>query len=315
MQKLPIIIDCDPGIDDSLALLYAFATEKFDIKAIHTVSGNVSVVHTTNNARGILGLIGKRDVSIHAGSNKPMVNKAIFADDIHGKKGLGGADIPTEKYAPLAKSSAFASYVDILEASEDKITIVAIGPLTNIAILLNAHPELSEKIAQIVMMGGGIGRGNTTAAAEFNFYADPHAAKVVLETGLPLVLAGLNVTDFTRFYEKDMQTLAKDNEPLGRLLLDLNAHNIDFMEEIYDDGRYTTPHDVMPFMYLARPDIFETEDMAVIVDANDGPTKGMSYRDSHRKHMPENVKVITQADNDAYRRELMDNVKVLHIDY
>lgn len=306
LNKIPLIIDSDPGIDDTLALIYAFSKEVFDIKAVHTVSGNVSIEHTTENARGVLGLIGQNNVPVHAGAARPLVNNPIFADDIHGENGLGGANIPEDLYVPLQETSAFQSYVDILSKADEKITIVAVGPLTNLAVVLRAYPELNEKIAQVVIMGGGIGRGNTTPAAEFNFYADPHAAKIVSESGLKIVLSGLNVTDFTRVYESDFKDLATTNEKLSEFLLNLNG---DYIEKISGDGRYITPHDVMAFMYLTHPDIFTTEEMAIIVDANDGPTMGMTYSDNHRKKAPNNMTVITEADNEAYRNELMAAIK------
>lgn len=313
MNKIPLIIDSDPGIDDTLALIYAFSKETFDIKAVHTVSGNVSIEHTTENARGVLGLIGQNNVPVHAGAARPLVNNPIFADDIHGENGLGGATIPEDLHVPLQETSAFQSYVDILSQADEKITIVAVGPLTNLAVVLRAYPELSEKIAQVVIMGGGIGRGNTTPAAEFNFYADPHAAKIVSESGLSLVLAGLNVTDFTRVYESDFRDLADSNEILSKFLLDLNGNYMNYAEKSYAGVRFIAPHDVMPFMYLTNPDIFTTEEMAIIVDANTGPTMGMTYPDNHRKKGPNNMTVITEADNDAYRNELMAAIKGTNI--
>lgn len=139
-----IIIDCDPGTDDAMALMYAVASEEIEILAVHTVAGNVNVDHTTNNTQGIMAFLNRHDILICRGSNTPLVVEPSFADDIHGANGMSGYEF--DSFAPLSEKTAFESYVDILRNTTEKVIIAAVGPLTNVAILLKAYPELADKI-------------------------------------------------------------------------------------------------------------------------------------------------------------------------
>ncbi|MGM0197927.1 pyrimidine-specific ribonucleoside hydrolase [Enterococcus sp. DIV1314a] len=139
-----IIIDCDPGTDDAMALMYAVASEEIEILAVHTVAGNVNVDHTTNNTQGIMAFLNRHDIPICRGSNTPLVVEPSFADDIHGANGMSGYEF--DSFAPLSEKTAFESYVDILRNTTEKVIIAAVGPLTNVAILLKAYPELADKI-------------------------------------------------------------------------------------------------------------------------------------------------------------------------
>lgn len=307
-MKRKIIIDCDPGIDDALALIYALASDQFEILAVHTVAGNVNVDYTTTNARGVLGLLGEQGIPVCRGSNVPLVVDPVFADDVHGVNGMHGYEFDQTALAPLSDRTALESYLEILENSEEKVTIVAIGPLTNVAVLLRAYPHVAEKIEQIAIMGGGIKGGNISATGEFNFYVDPHAAHVVINSGLPLVLAGLDVTEQARLFEEDLREVEEHNPVLGSFMRTINTNSF----EVYNRlgfGRSCTPNDVVPLMYLVNPEVFETADLRLDVSYSNDETRGMTYTDM-RIRVPQepNAKVIMDVNRAAFRARFKETV-------
>ncbi|WP_439499377.1 nucleoside hydrolase [Bosea sp. (in: a-proteobacteria)] len=195
MTARPIIIDTDPGQDDAVALLLAFAQpEALDIRLISTVAGNVGLDLTTANALRIRDLAGRADVPVQAGMAQPMLEALETAEFVSGPDGLSGAGLPPPA-SSAAPGHAVQAIVDILRAAPDAgITLCALGPLSNVAMALRLAPELAPKLREIVIMGGAMGLGNMTPAAEFNFYVDPHAAAVVLSAGIRTTLFGLHVT-------------------------------------------------------------------------------------------------------------------------
>ncbi len=310
-MKQKIIIDCDPGIDDALALVYAVASGAFDILAVHTVAGNVNVDYTTSNARGVLGFLKVLDIPICKGSNVPLVVKPTFADDIHGVNGMGGFEFDSASAASLSSKTALESYVEILENTQEKVTIVAVGPLTNLAVLLRAYPHLASKIEQIAIMGGGIKGGNISATGEFNFYVDPHAAHVVINSGLPIVLAGLDVTEEARLFEDDLKEIEAVSPELGSWMLEINSVSIDVYEGL-GYGRSCTPNDVVPLMYLINPEVFEVADLTIDVSYSNDETRGMTYTDMRiRNPLAPNAKVIMNVNKERFRA----NYKECILDY
>ncbi|HEX2728175.1 MAG TPA: nucleoside hydrolase, partial [Rubrobacteraceae bacterium] len=190
MSPKPVILDVDPGHDDAVALMMACGAPSLDLLAVTTVAGNVSLAKTTHNALRILSLIGRADVPVAAGSSQPLERPLRTAEDIHGESGLDGpVEIPAATFG-ADERGAVRLIADTLRASTEPVTLVPVGPLTNIALLLREHPELKDRIARISLMGGSIGLGNTTPAAEFNIYVDPEAAREVFESGLPITMCG-----------------------------------------------------------------------------------------------------------------------------
>ncbi|UYM06818.1 nucleoside hydrolase [Solicola gregarius] len=189
----PIILDCDPGHDDALALLLAYASPTLDLRAITTVAGNQTLPKVTENARRVATLAGITDVPIAAGADRPLVRDLVVAQDVHGKTGLDGADLP-EPEVPLSSTTATTLMAETIASADRPVTLVPTGPLTNVAHLLREHPESAVGIAQIVWMGGSTTRGNVTPYAEFNAFVDPEAAAEVLDSGIPVTMIGLNVT-------------------------------------------------------------------------------------------------------------------------
>jgi purine nucleosidase len=195
MSPRPIIIDCDPGHDDALAILLALGSpDELDVLALTVVAGNVPLALTEKNARRVCELAGRTDLPVHAGCARPLVRELVTAEYVHGKSGLDGPALP-EPGTPLAGGHAVDAIIAILRAHPPgTVTLCPTGPLTNIASALQKAPDVVPHIREVVLMGGAIGEGNITPAAEFNIHVDPHAAEVVFEAGLPLVMHGLDVT-------------------------------------------------------------------------------------------------------------------------
>lgn len=192
-MTIPVIIDCDPGHDDVFALWLAAGHPSLDLVAVTTVGGNVPLEHTTRNARIALSVAGVTDVPVAAGAAGPLVRPLQTAEWIHGENGLGGPELP-EPTVPLDARTATDLIADTLIGSADPVAIIATGPITNVAILLRDRPELAGRIREIVWMGGSTERGNATPYAEFNALVDPEALDLVLRSGVPFTMVGLNVT-------------------------------------------------------------------------------------------------------------------------
>jgi inosine-uridine nucleoside N-ribohydrolase len=213
-----IILDTDPGIDDALALFLALASPEIQLEAITTVSGNVNAGLTTHNALVLLELAGRTDIPVARGSNQPLVRQPVYADYVHGDNGLGGIQMPEPQLQPVA-AHAVDIIIETIMNSPGEITLVPIGPLTNIALALRREPRIAQSVREVVIMGGALRvPGNTTPAAEFNIYADPHAAHMVFHAGWPIRLVALDVTNKTLLQRQQVQELASNNSPVTRLI-------------------------------------------------------------------------------------------------
>lgn len=188
-----VIIDCDPGLDDSLAILLAGASPELDIIGITTVAGNVSAEQSAQNALGICQIAGLLNIPVHVGLSRPLKGEWVEEFSVHGKYGLQDIELPAPKHT-IASTKAVDFLVDVLSSATKRVTLITLGPLTNIASALLRSPEIKEHIDQIITMGGSLSEGNITPFAEFNIYSDPLAAKIVFESDAPLVMVGLNVT-------------------------------------------------------------------------------------------------------------------------
>jgi inosine-uridine nucleoside N-ribohydrolase len=190
----PVILDVDPGHDDAVALMLACGHPDLDLLAVTTVAGNVPIEKTTRNTLRVLSFVGCTHVPVGVGASEPLERPLHTAEDIHGKSGLDGAEeIPDAGFEPDHRG-AVALIADTLRSSTEPVTLIPVGPLTNIAAFLREHPDLRDSVAHISLMGGSMGLGNTTPAAEFNIYVDPEAAREVFESGLPITMSGLDIT-------------------------------------------------------------------------------------------------------------------------
>ena len=213
MKKIPIILDGDPGHDDAIAWVLAQANPALDILAITTVCGNQTIEKTTYNAQRICSLIDLK-VPLGKGGPNPLFSDPIIAPSVHGESGLDGPELPEPSFdiSPYPAAELIARTV---EASPEPVTLVPTGPLTNIALFLLAYPELKSKIRQISLMGGGIMYGNWTPAAEFNILVDPEAADIVFRSGIPIIMAGLDVTERALVTPKDVERIRDVGNPVA----------------------------------------------------------------------------------------------------
>ncbi|MGF1458554.1 MAG: nucleoside hydrolase [Leptolyngbyaceae cyanobacterium] len=274
MVAQPLIIDCDPGVDDAIALMLALRSPELSVQAITVVAGNVPLPLTQRNARQICELLQRDDVPVYAGCPRPLMRSLITAEDIHGKTGLDGADLP-EPNLPLQPDHAVQFLVETLQVASRPITIATLGPLTNIAVALIQTPTIAEKIDHLVMMGGGITHGNITPVAEFNIYVDPHAAKVVFESGVPITLISLDVTHQVLTTPARLDAIRAVGNPVSDIAASVLSHY-----GKADEAKLGTSgaplHDPCVVAYLLRPDLFTTYTGSVQVETQGELTLGQT---------------------------------------
>lgn len=274
-----IIIDTDPGQDDAVALLLALASPELDVLGITTVAGNVPLALTQRNARIVCELAGRSDMPVFAGAARPMVRPLVTAEYVHGKTGLNGPELwdPT---MPLRKEHAVDFIIKTLRVNRDgAVTLCVLGPLTNIALALIKAPDIAAHIREIVLMGGGCFEGgNTTPAAEFNIYVDPHAAKVVFQSGIPLVVMPLDLTHKALTTRERVARFAG----LGNKAGTFTAEMLDFFER-FDIEKYGSEggplHDPTTIAYLLKPELFSGRFVNVEIETGSDLTRGMSVAD------------------------------------
>jgi len=311
-----MIVDCDPGHDDAVALVVAGHVA--DVRGITTVGGNVDLDRTTHNALVMRDLIGI-DAPVHRGSGHPIVAKARHAAAIHGESGLDGADLPAP-ITPLDGEDAVGFIVDTCR-NEEGLWLVPTGPLTNIALALRTAPDIADRVAGISLMGGG-SFGNRSAAAEFNIWADPHAAAIVFDTfdpatpGTPggsLVMAGLDVT---HRFQLTPERIAATREISGRLAATLTGL-FDFFADNYlsrhSDGtmRGAALHDPLAVLAVTHPDLFERRERHVVVETSGEHTTGMTVIDERSllERSAPNCEVLVDVDADAAFEVVLDAIR------
>ena len=287
---IPLILDCDPGHDDALAIILALARPELELLAVTTVAGNASLEATTRNALRVLTLVGRTDIPVAAGAAGPLVRPLHVASNIHGASGLEGADLPDPAFAPRPEG-AIELIRSVLVDAVKPVTIAAVGPLTNIALLIQAHPELLERVAGFRLMGGAITEGNTTASAEFNIWQDPEAARIVFDSGLPITLMTLDVTHQALFGAADVARLDALGTRVGSVFADLLRYFAQFHAKRYGwDG--SPIHDAVAVAHLALPDLVRTAPYRVDVETTSELTRGRTVVDLHGlTGRPPNVEV------------------------
>ncbi|WP_156290634.1 ribonucleoside hydrolase RihC [Oceanobacillus salinisoli] len=300
MNKIPIIMDTDPGIDDAAAITVALNSPEFDVQLITTMAGNVTVDKTTLNALKLVEFYHK-DVPVAKGADKPLLRNYEDSSYIHGESGMGEYEFSPHQRREI-DLHAVQAMKEVLEKNSEKVTLVAVGALTNVALLLMEYPELKRKIKELVIMGGSLSSGNVTSAAEFNIYADPHAAKIVFQSGVPIVMAGLDVTLKALLSPKSFETLPS----LGRSGTMLHSLFSSYRGGTPDKGLQM--HDVCTLFYLLYPEKIKTEDLFVEV-ATEGPAIGATVADIQRKyHKNPNTKVCVDIDVDFFNQWFLEVV-------
>ena len=291
----PILLDCDPGHDDAVALLLAAGNDAVDLLAITSVAGNCPLDLATLNARRVAALAGLEGVPIAAGAAGPLQGELVTAPDIHGVTGLDGYDLTTGE-APLDPRSALELMAATLEAAPEPVTLVPTGPLTNVAQFLTARPDLHERIREIVLMGGGTGRGNVTPLAEFNIFVDPEAAAIVFESGIPLTMIGLNLTHQALATKEVLERIrALPGEP-ARAVAGWMAFFGGRYERVH--GEFAPPvHDPCTVALLIDPTLIRSVDSFVAVETEGRWTRGATVVDLNgRLGRPPNARVALELD-------------------
>lgn len=279
-MTLPLLFDCDPGHDDAIALLMAFASDRFDIKGVTVTGGNQTLAKTLNNARRVLSFANKT-ARIAAGCDKPLMRELEVAPQVHGDTGLDGPCLP-ESDLPVEDKHAVELMKEVLENSTELITMIATGPLTNVGLLLTMYPELKVKIKQIAIMGGAMVGGNWTSGAEFNILVDPEAAHIVFNSGLPIIMAGLDVTHKALIYKEDIERV----RAIGKKVSTMVAELLDFFAKFHQSMGYKGAplHDACAVAYLIDPSMFTSKEYFVDIETHGEFTTGATVVDQFNRY-------------------------------
>lgn len=293
---VPLIIDCDPGVDDAIALLMAMARgDRFHLLGITAVAGNVPLPYTVRNALKICALAGNFQVPVYAGCPRPLLQPLFTAADVHGATGLRGAELPAPQAAPQP-SHAVSFLIDTLTQAAQPVTVAALGPLTNLAVALVQAPQIAQHIERLVVMGGAVGQGNVTPAAEFNMYVDPHAARIVFEADIPTTLITLDTTHQVLTTPKRLAAIRQFGGDVALAAADLLAHYGRSDVERY--GMEGAPlHDPCVVAYLLQPELFSLRPTTVTVDIVSPDNMGRTVVDWwHRTGAVANVEIAAAVD-------------------
>ncbi|KRM87113.1 nucleoside hydrolase [Lacticaseibacillus thailandensis] len=301
----PVIFSTDPGIDDAVAIAIALADPTLDVQLIVPLSGNVDVHLATDNVRKLLTFLHHEDVRVVPGSAAPLLRPLMNAKNIHGASGMDGYDFP----APTVKADTSTTGVEamhaIIAASSDPITIVAIGPLTDVAVLLQQHPEDKDRIARIMIMGGSLSRGNIGVLSEFNFAVDPEAAKMVFNSGLELHIAPLDVGNAATILpamSEHIRTLGPVGDMFYHLFRAFRGGSFEQGLQIYDP---------LAVGMLLQPDLFTQAHTHVAIATGDPLTAGASLIDLEGYlHREANAYVAVDVDVEGFRRWFVDAIKL-----
>jgi len=306
----PIIIDCDPGQDDAVALLLAFASpEELDVLGITTVGGNVPLDLTQRNARMMCDIAGKQSTPVYAGCAQPLVRPLKTAEKIHGTTGINGLDV-FEPKTPLQPEHGVDFIIETLMAADEaSVTLVPIGPLTNIATAINTEPAILSRVERIVLMGGAMREGgNRTPSAEFNILVDPQAADIVFRCGRPITAMGLDVTHQVLSTRDRVERIKALDNPVARATADM----LSFFDR-YDTVKYTSKgaplHDPCTVAWLLRPDLFEGKECNISVETESELTMGHTAIDFwHVTDRPINANWIYAVDAPGFYDFLIERL-------
>lgn len=304
MNKRPLILDCDPGIDDAIALFTAFQSPEFDLIAITTVAGNVGIEHTTRNALQLCEVAGV-DVPVARGASQPLFRKAVFADHVHGKTGLRTLVLPTPTKQALP--NAVEVIRQAILAHPHELEILAVGPLTNIAQVFLLDPDLPKLVKSITIMGGGHKHGNMTPAGEFNIVVDPEAARIVFEAGVPLYMVGLDVTMAEGLFPSEIDKYFSVSNPQTNVI-----HHI-LKDMVYAEGKQFKEaayiHDAMALLYMLDPSILQGDWYHVDLETKSSISYGKTVVDYyHVTKKPKNVWVALGLNAPKYKANLKERL-------
>ncbi len=309
VTRIPLILDCDPGVDDAIAIFLAFgAAEELDLMAITTVGGNVGWELTARNARLLRELCGREETPVYPGAAAPLVAPPLAAAHFHGESGLG--DLPMfEPQAPLARGLAADAIIKLVNARPPgTVSLAVTGPMTNVALAFRRDPSIASRLKQVVIMGGARREGgNITASAEYNIYADPHAAREVLASGCAAVMLGLDVTHQVRVTAERMARFERLTGKVGRAAAQL----LEFSRrvELENDGLEDAPlHDPCTIAYVLAPHLFETRPAMIEVECASPLTRGHTAVEFRRVDPERAVRWTVGVDAEAVFNLVLDRI-------
>ncbi len=298
-NKIPVIIDCDPGIDDSFALYYALNSPLLEVIGVVSVAGNVPLTQTTANACNLLAFANS-DVPVFAGSDGPLIGLPIKTSRSHGSSGLGNFVFPDHNTDNLVEHQALERVAHLIETYERPITVVAIGPLTNVAKLMLVYPHLKTKIQQLVIMGGGIVSGNYSSSAEFNIASDPYAAKVVIDAGLNCTIVPLDTTETCHFNQAWLLALQASHASKANMLFEIVNSKTEVNLMKHDDIYFI--HDLVAMLVVTKPEYFDFKEVHVDVELCGDITKGQTLFDQRTNRCQKPNCILASTDQFAQLR-------------
>jgi inosine-uridine nucleoside N-ribohydrolase len=306
---MKIVLDCDPGHDDAIALLLALASSEVELLGVTTVHGNQTLEKTTANALKVLEFAGRSDVPVAAGADRPLRREQFVAEYVHGQSGLDGPELPSPNRSPVKEHAVDFLAATVLGTSEP-VTLVPTGPLTNIGLFLARHPEASARVQRIVLMGGAIGEGNVTPAAEFNIWCDPEAADRVFSSGLDVTMIGLDVTHKALVGPAHAEQLRSSGR-IGTMVAELLDFYGRFHRETYGwDG--SPIHDAVALAHAFRPGLVETVHTGVRVDCDGELGRGRTNVDLRgRMGWEPNAEVAVDIDAEGFVSLLLERIASL----
>jgi len=304
----PVLIDCDPGHDDAMALLLALASPELEVLGVTTVHGNQTIAKTTANALRVLEFAGF-DVPVARGAEAPLIRESLVADHVHGESGLDGPDLPPPAGAPVP-GHAIDFLAERLLAAPAPVTLIPTGPLTNVALLLAVHPRAAERIERVVLMGGAIAEGNRTPAAEFNIWADPEAAARVFASGLDVTMVGLDVTHRALLTAAHADRLRAAGR-VGTMVAELREFYQRFHSKVYDFPG-TPVHDAMAVAHVIDGALLTTQHRHVAIDCESALCRGRTVVDLWKVTGQEpNAHVAVDVDADGFLELLVGRIASL----
>lgn len=308
MTKYPVWLDCDVGVDDAIAIMVAHGLEEIDLLGISAVCGNTTLENVLHNAHGMNKLMGT-NYPIYTGASSPLYKPLEVGVMFHGENGLGNVDLPQPDPVPVQELPAWDALYEAAKAHPGELRLIAIGPLTNVAIALAKHPDLVDLIHTILIMGGSASVGNSTPAAEFNIYDDPEAAAMVFDCGIPLVMCGLDVTLKALLIPADWEELAESGCKCGKFTRDILAQPWKALQMMGFPGVFM--HDTCPVMYLVHPELFTAERCGVKVETKGTITQGKTVTDlySDKQFDDQHVDVVLDLDRPKFIQILKDCIK------
>jgi len=278
-----VVLDTDPGIDDALAILLGLASPEIDLAALSVVHGNCTLAEAVTNALAVAGLGGRPDLTVAAGCDRPLLRPPVTAHDTHGASGLGDACLPRSAAQPVDEHAVDLLIREIM-AAPGEVTLVAVGPLTNVALALRKEPRLARAVRECIFMGGAFrAEGNVTPLAEFNVFADPHAAQIVFSSGMPLTIMPWDITRDVRLTQADVDRLLARGGPIPRFIAEATRHYLEFhLREFGWAG--CSINDPAALALVWWPELARTRDLYVEVELASELTLGKTVGDVTGKH-------------------------------